>query len=276
MRILVLTAMALAACGEPARGEFLALSYNVAGLPEGISDSHPSTNHPIISPLLNDYHLVLVQEDFAYHSKLVRDLEHPHRSEPGEVVSVVNDGLNRFSDTSFGELVRERWHECFGGIDTSDGGSGDCLAAKGFSVATHELAPGVEVDVYNHHAEAGNTDRDLELLGNDFIQLGDYIVANSAGRAVIVGGDTNLKPERYVEEAAIFDDFLAATGLTDSCRHLDCGEERIDRFMFRGSERLKIDATTWRFAVDVFVDPAGEPLSDHDPLAVTFSWRERE
>src|SRR6185503_16774088 len=43
----------------PTSGEFLALSYNVAGLPEGISGSHPATNTAIIAPLLNDYDLVL-------------------------------------------------------------------------------------------------------------------------------------------------------------------------------------------------------------------------
>ena len=35
------------------------LTYNVAGLPEGISQSHPEANAPIISGLLGDFDVVL-------------------------------------------------------------------------------------------------------------------------------------------------------------------------------------------------------------------------
>ena len=93
------------AWGRPATmptGSFTALSYNVAGLPEPLSGSEPSTNSPLISPLLNDYDLVLLQEDWVdvlaqhgarppgseavprtgYHDLVVADAPHPHRSEP--------------------------------------------------------------------------------------------------------------------------------------------------------------------------------------------------
>ena len=53
--------------------EFLLLTYNVAGLPEGISSSHPRTNIPQISPMLNEFGIVLVQEDFSYHDLLVSE-----------------------------------------------------------------------------------------------------------------------------------------------------------------------------------------------------------
>lgn len=45
-------------------GSFKALTYNVAGLPAPISGSEPATNSPLISPKLNDYDLVLLQEDW--------------------------------------------------------------------------------------------------------------------------------------------------------------------------------------------------------------------
>ena len=41
-----------------ARGTFKALTYNVAGLPQGLSSSSPVTNQPIMSPLLNAYDVV--------------------------------------------------------------------------------------------------------------------------------------------------------------------------------------------------------------------------
>ena len=37
----------------PASGTFLMLTYNVAGLPDSLSSSHPSEYTPQISPLLN-------------------------------------------------------------------------------------------------------------------------------------------------------------------------------------------------------------------------------
>ena len=41
----------------PAQGEFVALTYNIAGLPDVISGSNPEVNIPLISPLLNAYDL---------------------------------------------------------------------------------------------------------------------------------------------------------------------------------------------------------------------------
>ncbi len=38
------------------------LTYNVAGLPEGISSSNPATNTPLLAPKLAPYALVHVQE----------------------------------------------------------------------------------------------------------------------------------------------------------------------------------------------------------------------
>lgn len=52
------------AAEPPPSGTFTTLTYNVAGLPEGLSGSNPSVNTPLISPLLNAYDLVLVQEDW--------------------------------------------------------------------------------------------------------------------------------------------------------------------------------------------------------------------
>src|SRR5688572_4369456 len=49
---------------EPPSGTLLALTYNVAGLPEGLSQSMPMRNTPIIGPLLNDYDLVFLQESW--------------------------------------------------------------------------------------------------------------------------------------------------------------------------------------------------------------------
>ncbi len=288
--------------GPTQAGELTALTYNVAGLPEPLSGSEPSVNTPLISPLLNPYDLVLVQEDWQapdpnpfegtfdlYHDLLAAEIEHPHRSEPAPLPlgsdparpdALVSDGLNRFSSFPFGDVTRVGWEGCFGGADTSDGGSGDCLAQKGFSVATHTLGDGVEVDVYNLHGEAGGTAEDERLAAADFAQLGEYIAEHSAGRAVILGGDTNLhaalsdEVEGRPAETAVWREFLDRTGLTDVCEVVDCGDDAaaIDRFAFRSSETVAIEPLSHNFERDTFVRADGEPLSDHDALAVAFAW----
>ena len=183
--LLLLLASSLAA---PARaGSFSVLTYNVAGLPEGLSGSNPSVNIPLISPLLNDYDLVNVQEDFAYHAQLVSQATHPYQSVPGPTQGSYGDGLSRFSVFPFTDHTRIQWTDCFG---TLSNGS-DCLTPKGFSAARHELAPGAFVDVYNFHADAANDAGSIAARQSNLRQLADYIVANSAGNAVLVMGDSN-------------------------------------------------------------------------------------
>jgi hypothetical protein len=88
-------AFALAACGSESAApvadagahvseSFSLLTYNVAGLPEGISASHPAKNTPLIGPLLNDYEIVEVQEDFAYHAQLIASSTHPYQTTPDQ------------------------------------------------------------------------------------------------------------------------------------------------------------------------------------------------
>jgi hypothetical protein len=274
-------------------GEFRALTYNVAGLPAALSGSEPDVNTELISPRLNDYDLVLVQESWinpdppipgleVFHEVLVSQVTHPYlskpappplESDPRRPEALVSDGLNRMSRFPFGELTRVMWHNCFGGADTNDGGAGDCLSQKGFSMARTTVAPGVEVDVYNLHGEAGNTALDQEYRAAGFAQLAEFIAGQSAGRAVIVGGDFNLNTDRTVDRE-VFDTFLAATGLTDVCAVVDCGDDadRIDKSVFRNGDGVTIQPLSHRFERDTFRRDDGAPLSDHDPLAVTFAW----
>ena len=276
-----------------AAGEFTALTYNVAGLPEPLSGSEPATNTPLISPLLNDYDLVLVQEDWIdpmppaagfdfYHDDLIAEVDHeyvstpappPLGSDPRRPEALVADGLNQMSRFPFEDIRREMWSGCFGSLDTSDGGAADCPSQKGFSVARTELAAGVEVDVYNLHGEAGSTARDLDESAADFEQLAGFVREHSAGRAVIVGGDFNLHTDEEPDRG-VFAKFLDATDLTDVCDTVDCDDDadQIDKFVFRSGGGVHLDALDHRFELEKFRRADGQPLSDHDALAVTFGW----
>jgi endonuclease/exonuclease/phosphatase family metal-dependent hydrolase len=278
-------------CATPpqATGELLALSYNVAGLPEGISGSHPERNTPIISPLLNGYDLVVVQESWqtpdpnplaplrVYHELLVADALHPYKTvsapqplntDPRRPSAIVADGLNMLSQFPFTSLGREMWNGCWAS-------AADCLSQKGFMVARTTFAPGVTVDVYNLHMEAGGDPEDDQLRDQAVTQLATYIDAFSAGRPLIVGGDFNLHTD-VEPDASQFQRLLAETGLVDVCAALACPQPgRIDKFLFRSSDDLELLPLSWRFETDVFVTPEGEALSDHDPLAVRFRWTVR-
>lgn len=269
-----LSTLLLAACptteAPPTSGSFTALTYNVAGLPDGLNDDqHPETNIPKISPKLNAYELVLVQEDFAYTQELREDLEHPYESYPLEhEARFVNDGLNRFSWLPFDpELTRVRWAECNG----TTGGSGDCLANKGFSLASHELAEGVTLTVVNLHAEAGGGPDDVAARTTGYEQLAAYLGEHHAGEALLVAGDTNLHGFDPDDEP-ILERFLEDAALTDACRSLECGEEHIDRFLFRSSDELELTLSGWAVAEEM-VDQEGAPLSDHPAIRVDVAWR---
>ena len=297
------------ASAPPASGEIVALSYNVAGLPALLSSSEPDVNSPLISPLLGDYDLVLLQEDWAdpdpaayapevyeqysgidlYHDGIVSEADHEHQSDPaaqplgqneGRPSALLADGLNRLSRSPFGDVTRVAWDGCNGIVD----GASDCLAMKGFSVATHTFTADdgteVEIDVYNLHGEAGGGPEDQALQEEGYVQLAEFIDEHSAGKAIILGGDTNLhtagdNPDGGDgEDTLIWERFLATTDIVDVCSVLDCGDEVgfIDKFAFRSSDKVSIDPIDRAFEREKFVREDGEPLSDHDALWVTFAW----
>lgn len=250
-------------------GELSLLTYNVAGLPDLISKSDPEEFIPQISPLLNGYDLVLVQEDFAYHAELSGAAEHPYRTAPMfEVPDQIpmSDGLNRFSVFPLGRLHRIQWPGCSGDFDCSN----DCLATKGFSFARVELAPGVTADVYNLHGEAGSCPEDAVQGRLGMRRLAEFIGTWSAGRPVLVAGDFNLRWNNP-EDVEALQILVDQTGLTEACLALDCGDERIDKVFYRSSETVQLVPLTWTVPPE-FVDPSGEDLSDHEPVAVRFEW----
>ncbi|MGH9209532.1 MAG: endonuclease/exonuclease/phosphatase family protein [Acidimicrobiales bacterium] len=292
----------------PPSGELTVLSYNVAGLPQELSDVNPEEHLPLISPLLNAYDMVLTQEDFDYwrplldgfdfvhyHERLRAETSHEYATAqyPGpEATGIdltvrtelqVGDGLGVLSRFPFADEARVPWAGCFGGFDVSDQGAGDCLAAKGFAMVRVTLNDGddgpLTVDVYTLHAEAGATDEDQRLQEADFVQLAEYIADDSEGHAVIVGGDTNLHTDsdhpdgRGDADTVAWEAFLEQSRLTDACAALDCAEpEAIDKIAFRSGNGISLTATSHDFPRERFTDDEGVDLSDHPPLVVGFRW----
>jgi endonuclease/exonuclease/phosphatase family metal-dependent hydrolase len=267
-------------------GEFVALTYNVAGLPAWLSRSRPDLHMPRIGKLLNRYDLVLLQESWQtpnpnpywplrlYHEVLVERAAHPYktppeplplRGDPRRPSAYVSDGLNAFSRFPIVSLVRRPWPSC---VDTFN----DCMAVKGFSVARMQLTQDATVDVYNLHMEAGWTAEDHEARERAIDELVGFVREYSAGQPVIVGGDFNLRMLRE-PGASQFRRLLRDLQLSDACNVLSCDQPgKVDRFLFRSSARAQLAAQAWASHGDLFVSEDGARLSDHDPIAVRFAW----
>jgi endonuclease/exonuclease/phosphatase (EEP) superfamily protein YafD len=261
-------------------GSFNVLTYNVAGLPEGLSSGNPETNTPLISPRLGSYDIVNVQEDFNYHAALYAGDNHPYRTATSGGVPL-GDGLNTLSDHAFEDFERVKWNNCTGT---------NCLTPKGFSLARVRLAEGVFVDLYNVHTNADDTADALAARRANITQLSDFIRANSSGNAVIVMGDTNT---RYTRSGDNIRTLADANGLTDAWVQLAKGGVRptqgadallcpttappngcevVDKVLYRGSDLLSLNATRYQNEWASFLDPAGANLSDHFPHTVDFSY----
>jgi hypothetical protein len=271
--------------GDDDSASFVALTYNVAGLPQTLSQSMPLENTPLIGPLLNDYELVFLQESWqtpdpnpaaplrGYHEILVAASTHPNKtvpamqpfgSDPSRPQALLSDGLNIFSEFPLGGTTRTAWIEC-------NATASDCLALKGFSLTATEIG-GAFVYLYNLHMEAGLTREDDDLRDADIDQLLAFLEANSQGRALLIAGDFNLETDSEPAKSQ-FARLLQSGGLTDACERVDCRRPgNIDKILYRSSADITLEAMSWDLVSDIFVTPEGMPLSDHDPLAVNFAY----
>lgn len=265
-------------------GSFTALTYNIAGLPDGIS-SAPTPRAPATTAIggrLGPYDLVNVQEDFNYHAYLYAADAHPYRT-PTSGGAGFGSGLNTLSNAPYSGLQRVKWTKCW--IVEAD-----CLTPKGFTFTRIQLAPGATLDLYNLHADAGDTSGDRAARNSNFAQLTDFIHANSPGNAVLVMGDTNT---RYTTSGEPIAKFATDNSLTDAWVHLIRGDnapqpgtpaltcdetnptescEVVDKILYRSSPTLHLTATSYTNDHTKFLDENNKMLSDHDPISTHFTW----
>ncbi|MFC8981213.1 jacalin-like lectin [Streptomyces sp. NPDC057411] len=283
-----LTALAPAAAAADS-GTFSVLTYNVAGLPESLSSAPTPRDSGTteIGRRISPYDIVHVQEDFNYHARLyAADTGHPYRT-PTSGGAGIGSGLNTLAKAPYDEddFERVRWNAC-------QYDSGDCLTPKGFTFARQRLAEGVYVDFYNLHTNAGTNAGDLAARADNLKQLTAFIAHHSAGNAVVVMGDTNT---RYTRAGDTIAEFAAAGGLTDAwverirggippakgSEPLLCDQSRptvpntcelVDKVLYRGSALVSLNAVSYANEHAAFLTGDGRMLSDHDPVAVGFSW----
>lgn len=266
--------LASAAVAAPAesreRGRFELITYNVAGLPEGISRSRPLANLPQIGKLLHRYDVAVVQEDFAYPFELRRQLGLAHSSTPfvrGDRLHF-GDGLSQFARLPFSEFRRVEWQACHGLVDSFF----DCLTPKGFTIARQAVAENAFVRVVNLHMDAGWSPPDRAARESQVKQLAAALGELPAREPVIIAGDTNI----VGGERELLRPLLKQGAFVDSCAQLGCPQPwRIDRVLYRSSPELRLRARQWRIARE-FVDATGRPLSDHLAVVVAFDWERNQ
>ncbi|WP_179282935.1 MULTISPECIES: jacalin-like lectin [Paenibacillus] len=273
---------AYAAEDGAASGSFNIISYNVGGLPSLVSSSKPQEYTVQISPKLNDYDIINVQEDFNYHNQLISQVTLPYLTQTSGLAGF-GSGLNSLSRYSFRDLKRVTWNKRSGLFDNGS----DELTPKGFTAATYEIAPGVKIDVYNLHADAGDDDKSLEARRDNIRQLSDYIKNQSEGNAVIVFGDTNTRYTRasdniemLLTENELHDPWIdlvrGGSIPADGDALMDAGNvngpnyEIVDKILYRGSKALTLNAASYRVEDQKFADPSGNQLSDHFPITAKF------
>ena len=266
----------------PDSGEISALTYNVAGLPEGFnSDQFPSKHMQLVSPLLNNYDIVNVQEDFAYHDSLYHYINLPFKS-TYVANELLGDGLNTVSTIPFIDYTRIPWDSCYGF---------DCYTPKGFTYSRLRFKEDVYVDLYNVHCNAGSDTSELVARRFNIIQLCNYIDAHSAGNAIILMGDFNARYTRTGDNIREIDnrgiknvwvDLLrsGAYPLQNDVSLMDCAPnatnatcEVVDKIYYRSSSKITLTPTFYKLDGTEFYDKDGDPLSDHKPMNAKFAYQ---
>jgi endonuclease/exonuclease/phosphatase family metal-dependent hydrolase len=258
------------------------LTYNVAGLPDVVSQSTPSVYNRIIGRLINDIGVVHTQEDFYYHDSLILENTHKYLTPyAGQVTE--GDGLTTFSQYPISSIERVAWTDCSGF---------DCLTPKGFCYSQIQIGSEL-IDFYNVHATAGSDPNALIARQKNIRQLCDFIKVRSAEKPVIVMGDMNCRYTRSGDSIRNVLNLGFADSWIEMIRNgqipaaddnslMGCGSngdertnpncEKVDKIFYRSSEKVKIYAKSYLLDSRkyYFNDNDTIPLSDHWPLFTSF------
>jgi len=299
--------MAGLAAAQAQAATFSVLDYNVHGLP-AVAIGDRSAQIGQIAQKLEDFHtagglyagqqaIVLLQElfDQGYYDTIMNPatVTYPNKTakDSGGPTNI-GDGLNRLSDFAFTGHLRTQWDLCFGSLDQF---GSDCDTNKGFSFARHQIEPGIYVEIYDLHADAGQDVGSRAARRSNIAQLVAAINTNSPlGDAVIVMGDTNSLYTRVAADKDNIDILLNNTGLADVWVELVKGGvvpapgadndtgcaadpggaacELVDKIFYRSGSDVTLNPTSYAVLKTMFSDGSGTDLSDHYPVSAVFGY----
>ena len=166
---------------HPQSGNLAVLTYNVHGLPSVITMDDTPGRLRQIAPLLSDYDIVGLQEDFddMNHVILAEGSGHDEVFRFGDILDLrfYGSGLSIFSKHPGIHHETQHYSVCHGRFD----GASDCLASKGVHMVRVQVAEGVEIDVYNSHLEAGNGPDDQAAREDHVRELLEMMESHSGG-----------------------------------------------------------------------------------------------
>lgn len=256
------------------------------------------------------YDFIGVSEDFNYNTQIVNQIsgvynQGTHRggitiksSTYSKYLSKSTlfdtDGLNFFSKKSGISASNESWtawNEHYGYTD--DGADG--LINKGYRFYTVTLSDGNKIDVYTLHMDAETSSGDIAARESQLTQLANAIKASNNGNPILIIGDTNCRYTRdrvktlLIDAINADDRFSIKDPWVEHARdgiYPACGGnaimasaegyrkgEVVDKIFYINNTKSSITIKAETYLQDLsFVNDAGEPLADHWPCVVEFSY----
>lgn len=258
--------------------EFLIASYNVQCRP---FFDQPKEKLPKISPLLNRFDVVLIQECFTRHDLLWGEATFPNKIYFGSranATKAIGSGLSILSRLPVREAVMEHFRDV--------GELQNRPASKGILMARLLLGD-LMLDVYNTHMEAGATDAAHRAQMGQARQMVELVNKSSPPEhAVIVMGDFNIGPLRpgkgwqdytpnhYSDERDMVARTAAFEVMRDGLELKDAADivlgsvdDGIERLLYRDGTRCRMEPLSCT-TDDTFRRPDGSRLSDGAPKVV--------
>ena len=315
MKKLLLTGLfLLSLCGAQAQNTFKVAAMNVDGLPKEIlginlnPDAKGAEGALAISQKLATmgYDIIGLSEDFNYNTELMEYMtEYECGTYRGGIemsnykadISFDTDGMNLLWRKDGFEAVNERiigWNQKYGKF--SDGA--DELIDKGFRFYQVIIHDSLTIDLYIVHMDAECSDKDLAARWSQLSQIAGMILSSNNGNPIIVMGDTNC---RYTRDK-IIDNFInpleddgrftvkdvwvehERDGVypefgTDALMVGDLGYQKgevVDKVLYINNISSAYTISANYYLQDVsFVNEQGEPLADHWPVVVEFTYEKR-
>ena len=252
--------------------EIKILAYNTHGLLAVFARDDPEERFPLIGEKTKGYQLSLLQEDFAHHELLLKNLNEGSVALRGNTNNksfcpfCSGSGLTMISNLEKEwqiEIQSEAFNACSGWL----GGLNDCFASKGFQLARIETPLGKHFYVVNTHLDAGRNSSDRQARATQLQQIAAKMKQEASGEALIVAGDLNLR-RNDPEDSSLLEAFMEDLDLTDSVRgvHFERGWPVLDYILYRNGRNINLEVL--EVGEDTDFQSEKGPLSDHPALFI--------
>ncbi len=246
------------------------LVYNTHGLPAIFSGDVPNERFPLIAKETNRYQISLLQEDFAHHELLLKNIKEGNTVERGNGSQLTfcpfcsGSGLTTISnlDKDWGlEFYSEAFNTCSGWL----GKLNDCFASKGFQLIRVTPPSGKYFFILNTHLDAGRHDSDRKVRENQLNQISSKVKEELIGEALILVGDLNLK-WNDAQDRSLLENFKNDLGLSDPINGIQVGTgwSVVDYILYRNGEETSFEVLETGEDLNFQTDKG--PLSDHPAL----------